>query len=325
MLRLVKALLCTALIGAAIWAGWLVVQGHRAGVALDDLLSTAWPRGGPAASGTRERLLAAAESLRGGDFGDAAVALRSPGPLSGEDQAAADRFLARHADARRRLLAAATAAQAAEAAGSDVRPARDALSRAVAAAARRNSTRIDVELEIAETALTADSLATPMKPVPMDRDAAAARLAELAPGFELARNLLSEGAAAADKLLARASWHFREGRFAEAVALISLAGQLLAIEPANTSATTVPAWFEALAQAPLPDIPAAQAKAAVELCTAMAAAEPQAAPLQHLVDRARREATSGQPEEAYWWATVALAALGMSEEEIAAVGVPEKL
>ena len=120
--------------------------------------------------------------------------------------------------------------------------------------------------------------------------------------------------------MARASWHFRAGRFAEAAGLISLAGQLLAIEPSsiepgNGSAPTVPAWFEALAEAPAQDVSAAQAKAAVAFGTAMSAAEPQAPPLRHLVDRARRAEQNGQWEEAYWWATVALAALGMSEEE----------
>ena len=75
-----------------------------------------------------------------------------------------------------------------------------------------------------------------------------------------------------------------------------------------------------MASRPTADVSQARARAAVDLCAAMAAAETPSAPVQRLVERVRREAKSGRLEEAYGWATVALAALGMSEEEIAAVG-----
>jgi hypothetical protein len=41
-----------------------------------------------------------------------------------------------------------------------------------------------------------------------------------------------------------------------------------------------------------------------------------------LVERARIELDAGRPAESYWWATVAMSALGMTEEAVAAAVVP---
>jgi hypothetical protein len=41
-----------------------------------------------------------------------------------------------------------------------------------------------------------------------------------------------------------------------------------------------------------------------------------------LIERARRELDGGQPAEALWWAGVALPAMGMTEEAIAAAAKP---
>jgi hypothetical protein len=333
-LRLLKALIWAGLIVWGVAAWWWISQGRQAGRAMEEMLCDCWPRDGTATIGTRQRLLAAAERIGSGDFGQIATVLGPAGPPSAEEQAAARRFLGRRQDARRRMIASAAAAQAAEGEGTDVRPVRDALARALLAAAHQDSSGVERELAIAEAALdaagseastaAAAGSEASTAAAAADSNSVAALLTALAPGFELARDLMTEGYTAADKLLARASWHFRAGEFRQSAALVSLAGRLLAIEPAAAPSAAVPAWFEQLARSPAAEVSAAQSQAAVELCAKMAAAETLAAPLRQVVQRAGREMRAGRLAEAHWWATVALAGLGMSEEEIAAISGAQK-
>ena len=319
LLRLSRALVWAGLILGAVAAGWLTWQTRQSGRAMEELLGTSWPRGDSAPVGMRERLLAAAESLGHSDFGRFATALGPTRPLSGEEEAAAERFLRQIQRSRRRLIAAATTAAAAQRDGTDVRAVREALARALLAAAHRDPSGVERELDIAEAALAAAELEAPAAAGAADQNSVAALLAQLAPGFELAHELMTEGYAAAEKVLARASWQLRAGEFREALGLVSLAGRLLAIEPTVTTSATIPAWFEQLARRPSGDVSAPEATAVVELCAKMAAAETLTGALRQVVQRAEHRLQAGQFAEAHWWATVALAGLGMNEEEIAAV------
>jgi hypothetical protein len=69
-----------------------------------------------------------------------------------------------------------------------------------------------------------------------------------------------------------------------------------------------------LAETPPVPVSQAEAEAVVGLCEAAAMSESPAAPVMTLVKKARRELRSNSPDEAGWWASVALASLGMTEE-----------
>jgi len=80
----------------------------------------------------------------------------------------------------------------------------------------------------------------------------------------------------------------------------------------------MPEWFGALADAPSGTANKSQAEAAVSLAEAMTMSENPARPIASLVERARRELDAGRPGDACFWAGVALNALGMADEAVAA-------
>ena len=67
-----------------------------------------------------------------------------------------------------------------------------------------------------------------------------------------------------------------------------------------------------------------QARAEVELAEAMAASQSPDELVVTLIKRSRRELEGGSPGAASWWATVALNALGMADEEIRAAAKHEQ-
>ena len=52
---------------------------------------------------------------------------------------------------------------------------------------------------------------------------------DVGPTFKLGQDLMTEGHAAADKLVSRASWHFQAGEFQQAAAMMGLAAELLGV------------------------------------------------------------------------------------------------
>ncbi|KKK80532.1 hypothetical protein LCGC14_2822560, partial [marine sediment metagenome] len=130
-------------------------------------------------------------------------------------------------------------------------------------------------------------------------------------------DLMTEGHAAADKLVSRASGHAQAGQYKQAAALIRLAADLLAVKPRTPAAApaATPKWFDELAASPSNNVSETRAIAAVELCEAMSRSAP-SKPVTTLVRKARRELNAHNPAEAYWWASVALSALGMTDDAI---------
>ena len=83
IVRLIRWLVWAGLLGAGIWGGWLLLQGRPAGVALEDMLTTAWPRGGPAAMGTRRAAAGGGHELGRGRFRQGGRGPKCPGPARG--------------------------------------------------------------------------------------------------------------------------------------------------------------------------------------------------------------------------------------------------
>jgi hypothetical protein len=116
-------------------------------------------------------------------------------------------------------------------------------------------------------------------------------------------------------LVARASWHYRQRQYDQAVALLDLAGELLGAPATSAAAATEPPrWFTALAEAPSADGTAAQSRAIVSFCEAVARSQTLSPALTVMVRQAGRERDAGRLAAARWWASVAIEALGMSDE-----------
>jgi hypothetical protein len=331
--RLFGALALAALVVWSVRAWWLLRQAERAGGALAEVVNDDWPEDGLPKPDARAKLIEAAERLGEGDFAAVAADLGPVRELSPEAKAAAQRFLAEGGELRRRFIAVAGAAEALEEDGADLGAVRDGLARALRAASKKDRATVSARLESAEAAVERAQIVLPGEVARGTGDAAAVRrlVEEIEPAFLLGRELLTEGYPAAEKLVGRASGHYRAGEFRQAAALISLAAELLGVEapPASGSSASkspadgetpeesepgVAAWFETLAETPPVPVSQAEAEAVVGLCEAAAMSESPAAPVMTLVKKARRELRSNSPDEAGWWASVALASLGMTEE-----------
>jgi hypothetical protein len=256
--------------------------------------------------------------MRSGRFWAVASELGPVKPPSAEQTLAAQRFLAQDRDLRRRFIAAAAAAQRQEDDGAEVDAVRDALARALRAAADRDQAGATACVQRAEQALDQIGMANAPAAGASDAEAVAALVRRIGPAFNLGRELMTEGHTAPEKLVSRASWHVRAKEYREAAALMQLAAELLGVEPSAPPAAITPEWFDALARAPSAPATEAQARAAVDLCQAIAASEAPSEPVQALVEKARRELDAGRPAEARWWANVAMNALGMSDDAVAA-------
>jgi hypothetical protein len=198
---------------------------------------------------------------------------------------------------------------------------REPLQRALVAAAKGDEVSAEAQLRSAEAALDGETAATRRDEVQL----ALALVQQIEPAVKLGQELMTEGYTAPGKLVSRAAWHFQQKQFAESLRMLRLSAQLLGANgPAAATATNAPAWFVEMARAPSLDADPQRAEAAVQLCEASAASEGPSQAVAALVERARRELDAGRPAEAFWWAGVALPAMGMTEEALAAVAQPKE-
>jgi hypothetical protein len=318
LIRLVKVLICGGIVAWGVVSWWSVRQARRAGTALVDTLRTEWPEDGSPRFDTRDKVLGAARNMGEGRFGRVVSDLGPVESLSPEKKVAAQRFFAQAGDARKRFIAASDAAQAQEQDGADVSAVRDALARALVAASDRDEAAVVAQVELAERALDEIGTGSAVRMGGKGASAVAGLVRRIEPAFNLGSELLTEGHAAVEKLVSRASWHCQAKEYRQAASLVELAAGLLGVEPSGPAAGATPQWFDALAQPPSVSATEAQAGAVVGLCEAMAMSEETSKPVTSLVKKARRELDAGRSGEAYWWASVALNALGMSDEAIAA-------
>jgi hypothetical protein len=274
-------LIWAALVAWSIWCGWQLYQARRAGAALH----AAWQRESVPSSG-----------------------------LSPSQQETAKRFLGRQPPLRQRLIAVATAAEKRQRDGGDVNAVRAALAGVLQAAARGDQSSVLVQLDAAESALDRTMSAARWQTWPDGAPGVAARAAALEPAVRVGQELMTEGFAAAGRMIGRAAWHCRNEQHDEAAELLDLAAELMGVSPVPSSTRQVPAWFLDLAQAPQHTADATRAQAAVELAEAVARAEAPGPAVMALVDKARRQFDAGQLAEADWWASIALAALAMDPE-----------
>jgi len=316
----IKALACVALVVWGAYAWWSLRQARRAGGALGEALTEAWPADGGPRYGTRESLAAAAQKLEDGDFAGVSADLRPTKALTPERKTAALRYLEKSPELRQRFLAASSAAQALEAGGADVAATRQSLARALVAAAAEDVDAIAAHLLFAEAALDQGGAAGGASGGPK---AVAEMIREIGPAFNLGRDLMTEGHAAADKLVSRASRHFQEKQYDKAAALVRLAAEILGVELSTPVKAVTPKWFDALAVEPADGVMPAQAEAAVQLAEAMSMSGA-SKPVKAVILRARREFDAGRAAEAYWWSSVALNALGMTDSAIANSTLPQE-
>lgn len=321
--RSLRPLKVLVVVGIVVWCAlswWNLRQAQEAGDLLVDTLETTWPEDGSPQLGTRAALVAASEKLRDGEFRSAVASLRPAEPLTDERRAAAGRFFAKteHQEHRDRFLAAVVAAQAEEQDGADVAAVRAALDRALGAAARADERTVTGQISLAEDVLGKIAAGVSAGSGAIDAETVAAAVVGIEPAFSLGRRLMTEGHAAVEKLVARASRHYRAGEFRLAVSLVDMAADLLAVDrSARGTAADVPDWFKELAAVEPAVFTQAEATAAVELCRAMAVAEEPADTVAAMVAKAGRQLDAGRFEDAGWWAAVALGALGMTDRAVA--------
>jgi hypothetical protein len=317
VLRPIKALAVAALVAWGVFAWWSLREARRAGDVLHDSITAAWPDQANPQPGTRLRLLDAAKNIEAGRFRAVTPSLGPLLPPTADEKLAAERFLAKSRPLRERFLAVAAAAEAEDRGGIDVSAVRDSLARALRAAAKDDRAAVDAHTELAQKTLAQlDTLGTPGIAA-NDAEAVAALVAQIEPAFNLSRDLMTEGHAAAEKLVSRASWRLQAGEHRKAASLVMLAAGLLGVESPAPDTATTPDWFNALAQSPPDSLPAPQAREAVELAEAMAMSLSPSEVVSGLVKKARRELEAGRPAEAHWWASLALEAMGMTGPAIA--------
>lgn len=317
---LTKVLLLASLVTWSIIAWRTIRQARQAGDAMAASLQTDWPADGIPRVGTRDKLAMAAGQIESGDFRSVSGNLGPTPSLTSLQKSAAQKFLSQSQPMRERFLAAATAAQAEESGGADVGTVRDALARTLAAAAVNHEDAVDAQLGLAERTLeqiSALGIQGETGVVASDAEAVTSLIREIGPAFNLGRDLMTEGHAVAEKLVARASWHYQAKEYRQAASLINLAAGLLGVELAAPAAVVTPKWFDELAESPMKLSTESQAEEAVNLCEAMAMSETPAKPVTALIEKSRRELDANRPTEAYWWASVALSALGMTDSAIA--------
>ncbi len=316
-IRLVKLVLWLGLITWGAGALWYIQQTYRAGAVLEEALAEAWPENGRPRFGTRAKLLAASKNLAAGDFHAIEVDLAPAAAPTANQKSAAQGFFAKSTELRKRFVAATNLGRSLQQDGIDVAVVRDALTRALLAAARTDATVVTAQIEFAERALEATDLGTSVSGTGDGMQAVTESIRQIEPAFKLGQDLMTEGHAAARKLVARASWHVAVEEHRQAAALIRMAGDLLAVRPPAppVAVTATPKWFDELAVSPSQDVSEDRAIAAVELCEAMGRSSA-SKPLATLVKKARRELDAGRPADAYWWASVSLSALGLTDDAI---------
>jgi hypothetical protein len=312
---LLKGLLVLGLIVWGGWAWWQLRAARQAGQTLRESVARQWPEDGPPQPGTRQRLLLSAGRLSEGDFRAVVMLLKPVYAPTTEQQEAARRFLAEHAELSGWLVAVAADAEAFEVSDGDAGPARDELARALLAAARDDAEGVAAHLDVAEEVLAEAAFGGRAAARGDPSALLAAQLRAIEPGVVLGRELMLEGHAAVERLLRLAATHARDEDHREAGYLVRLAAGLSAVDIAGAEAAgdELPPWFRNLPPPEIEDATENEAKHRVELCQAAAASLEASEPIGKLIERARRELAAGRPAEAAWFAGVALAALGIEQ------------
>jgi hypothetical protein len=192
------------------------------------------------------------------------------------------------------------------------------LAGALVAASDEDSGRAANCLSLAERALDAATIGSRNEGQSSGPEAVGARVHAITPAFNLARDLLTEGYDPAQRLVARAARLHLDRQYDEASMLLDVAAQLLSVSTTNSAAAPVPDWFTAMADAPWADSSPAEAKAWVKFCQSVAQGQTRSAPVEFMVQRARRSRDAGDGAAARWWASLALQSLGISDEAAAA-------
>ena len=245
----------------------------------------------------------------------ASQSLALPRAITAVERTAAHRFFAKAPELRGQLVAVAAAAERRENFGADVTAVRHSLQRALLSGVAGDTRGVQSQLRLAEAALDRSDTSTSS-----EADGAGTvvgRLRQIEPALLLNKEVMTEGFAAAEKLVARASWCFRTNQFSQAAMLIDLAGQLLGGYPPAPpdDKAEAPKWFLAMTQVSSPAADRKRAEDAVRLCESVIAGQAPSRAVLVLVDRARRELDTGRPAEAMWWTSVAMDALGMASAE----------
>ena len=317
VLRLLVAL---GLAGGLAWSAataWQLRQACRAGRTVAALLAADGAHSADDVD-SLSLLQAAAPSLLDGDF-QAACDLLGPRELTAAEEELARRFLASHGDLRKQFLSVAAEAQ--PRGGNVVVRTRKALAGALCAAADGNAKCVQACLASAERALDELIPGMPNPAGDSGPQAVARRAQAIAPALSLGRDLMTEAYGPAARLVARASWHYRQQQYEQAAGLLELAGQLLgAPSPSAAAASEAPPWFTSMTEAPLEDVSPAQSRAIVSFCEAVAQSQTLSPVVTVMVRQAQRERDAGRLATARWWASVAIEALGMSDEAAVAAG-----
>lgn len=330
-------ILLLVLIAAGAWAVSVAAmvgqrRAERASTALLELVAR--QTAGESQLDVAPMVEAAETDLAAGRYREAA-ALLAPRPLSRTQREEAERFLAGEATIGARVVRLVGEAQRRQAEGTDVTPLRRVLSAALRAASAVDGPRVASLLSIAEAMLEPPLPGAENVGSHTGRDGILRQLAAIEPAVVLGRETLLEGMPAVEMILARAAWCFHEQDYGEASRLISLAGQLLGAprrdelgaapaaedEPQGRSAGDAagepPQWFSAQA-APPAETAAEEAGAIVRFCKTVAQTRQLSPPVRWMAERAAGEQRAGNHTTARWWALVALEAMGMSPDAVAA-------
>ncbi|MHB8900676.1 MAG: hypothetical protein ACYC6Y_18145 [Thermoguttaceae bacterium] len=316
--RPLRTIAILALVLWAVYGWWALGRVRQTGRLLRQALQADWSPQGQPRPASREKIAATAAELASGrawSFGRALTPAPAP---TGDERAAAARFLARHGQLRDRFLAATAAARDSASDPRDVDPVRDTLAKAYRAAVHADAAQMAVELDRAETMLAALESAPTGVQGPVDRQHVARLAAAIEPAWQLSTDLVTEGSAAAEKVLILAARSAAQERYAESASALRLAAELLGAQMTLPETAEFPGWFTPLADRPLLPADTHQAAAALQLAEAMVLSLAPGQTVAGLLKRARRRFELRQFAEARWWAAVTLNALGMSDAAIAA-------
>ncbi len=313
-----RTIAIVAMVAWGLYAWWALHRVQSTGEKLRDSLAATWPVDGGPQLGTREKLLMTADELASGrarEFGDALTPVVPP---TNEEHVAATRFLSERSGLRDRLLAVTGTSREMDAEGDDVAAIRETLARAYQGAVQADETAVAAQLDLAERMLALVESGPIGARGPVDEQAVARLATAIEPAYELSQDLMTEGGAAAEKVLMEAARSLGEQRYADAASAVRLAGELLGAQLTWPTDAEMPEWFTALAGREIPAADEQQATAAVQLAEAMSLSMTPSDTVAALLKKARRELDAGRYDTAAWWASVTLNALGMSDDAIGA-------
>ncbi len=319
-----------AVLAIAVWglyAWWALGRVQSTGRALKATLEADWPADHGPRPGIREKLLETADEMsekQAWAFGDGLAPAVSP---TEAQRVAATKFLAARPELRARLLAITGSAEDGDDDGDDVVAVRDALARAYRGAVEGKESVVNSQLDRAEDVLAQVAAGLPNGLGPVDEQAISMLVDAIEPIYELSQDLMTEGGAAAEKVLTEAARASVEQRYADSAVAIRLAAELLGVQLAtpryqesgdSADAPSPAEWFATLAEREIPSADKQQATETVELAEAMALSITPGDTITALLKKARRELDGQRYEAAAWWASISLNAMGMNDTAIAA-------